>query len=55
LFPAGRPPTLGIPVGGLAILLGVDRLPDMIRTATQVTGHLAAATVAERFTKSASP
>jgi Na+/H+-dicarboxylate symporter len=41
--------TLGIPVSGLAILLGVDRLPDMVRTATQVTGHLAAATVAERF------
>ncbi len=41
--------SLGIPVSGLAILLGVDRLPDMCRTATQVTGHLAAALVAERM------
>jgi Na+/H+-dicarboxylate symporter len=41
--------SLGIPLDGLAILLGVDRIPDMARTATQVTGHLAAATVVERF------
>jgi proton glutamate symport protein len=41
--------SLGIPVSGLAILLGVDRLPDMCRTATQVTGHLAAAVVAGRM------
>jgi Na+/H+-dicarboxylate symporter len=39
---------VGIPLGGLPILLGVDRIPDMVRTATQVTGHLAAATVLER-------
>jgi Na+/H+-dicarboxylate symporter len=43
--------SLGIPLEGLALLLGVDRIPDMARTATQVTGHLAAATVAERMTK----
>ena len=41
--------TMGIPLGGLPILLGVDRIPDMVRTATQVTGHLAAAAVVERF------
>ena len=39
----------GIPLSGLAILLGVDRIPDMVRTATQVTGHLAAAVVVERL------
>jgi len=39
---------LGIPLSGLTLLFGVDRIPDMVRTATQVTGHLAAATVAER-------
>jgi Na+/H+-dicarboxylate symporter len=41
--------TLGIPLGGLPMLLGVDRIPDMVRTATQVTGHLAAAIVVERL------
>ena len=43
--------SVGIPVSALAILLGVDRIPDMARTATQVTGHLVAAAVAERFTE----
>ena len=42
---------LGIPLGGLALLLGVDRIPDMVRTATQVTGHLAAAVVVERLNR----
>ncbi|MBI4502437.1 MAG: dicarboxylate/amino acid:cation symporter [Gemmatimonadetes bacterium] len=42
--------TLGIPLAGLGILLGVDRIPDMFRTATQVTGHLGAAVVADRLT-----
>lgn len=41
--------SLGIPLGGLPLLLGVDRIPDMVRTATQVTGHLAAAIVVDRF------
>lgn len=39
---------LGIPLGGLALLLGVDRIPDMARTATQVTGHLATAIIVDR-------
>ncbi len=37
--------TVGIPLGGLALLLGVDRIPDMFRTATNVTGHLTTAVV----------
>jgi Na+/H+-dicarboxylate symporter len=41
--------TLGIPLSGLTLLFGVDRLPDMVRTATQVTGHLATAVVVDRF------
>jgi Na+/H+-dicarboxylate symporter len=41
--------SLGVPVSGLALLLGVDRIPDMARTATQVTGHLVTATVVDRF------
>ncbi|MFI5311686.1 MAG: dicarboxylate/amino acid:cation symporter [Gemmatimonadales bacterium] len=40
---------LGIPLSGLTLLFGVDRIPDMVRTATQVTGHLATAVVVERY------
>ncbi len=36
---------VGIPVDGMAVLLGVDRIPDMFRTATNVTGDLAASAV----------
>ena len=35
----------GIPVEGIGILLGVDTIPDMFRTTTNVTGDLAVATV----------
>ena len=35
----------GIPVAGVGILLGVDTIPDMFRTTTNVTGDLAVATV----------
>jgi Na+/H+-dicarboxylate symporter len=34
--------SVGIPLEGLAVLLGVDRIPDMFRTATNVTGTMAA-------------
>jgi DAACS family dicarboxylate/amino acid:cation (Na+ or H+) symporter len=40
--------TVGIPLDGLAVLLGVDRIPDMARTATNVTGTLAATVVVDR-------
>lgn len=39
---------VGVPLEGLGVLFGVDRIPDMFRTATNVTGHLAAAVVMER-------
>jgi Na+/H+-dicarboxylate symporter len=45
------PPALaaaGVPLDGLGILLGVDRIPDMVRTAVNVTGHMAACAVLER-------
>ena len=45
--------TLGIPLDGIGVLLGVDRLPDMARTATNVTGDIAAAIVAARPAKDA--
>ncbi len=41
--------TIGIPLDGLAVLLGVDRIPDMARTATNVTGTLTATVVMDRF------
>jgi Na+/H+-dicarboxylate symporter len=44
--------SVGVSLDGLGILLGVDRLPDMARTTTNVAGILAAAVVMERFTGS---
>jgi proton glutamate symport protein len=38
----------GIPVEGIGILLGVDTIPDMFRTTTNVNGHLAAAVMLSR-------
>jgi proton glutamate symport protein len=38
----------GIPVEGIGILLGVDTIPDMFRTTTNVTGHLTAAVIVAR-------
>ena len=35
----------GIPTVGLALILGVDRILDMFRTAVNVTGDLAVTTV----------
>jgi proton glutamate symport protein len=43
LFPALQ--STGLPVAGLSILLGLDRIPDMFRTMTNVTGHLTSAVV----------
>ena len=43
LFPALQ--STGLPVAGLSILLGLDRIPDMFRTMTNVTGHMASAVV----------
>ena len=41
----------GIDVAGLGILLGVDTIPDMFRTATNVTGDMATATVLGRASR----
>lgn len=41
--------TVGIPLDGLAILLGVDRIPDMFRTATNLTGQVATAVVVDEL------
>ena len=41
----------GLPVEGVGILLGVDTIPDMFRTTTNVTGHMAAAAILGRGTE----
>ncbi|MEO7965449.1 MAG: cation:dicarboxylase symporter family transporter, partial [Gemmatimonadaceae bacterium] len=38
----------GLPVEGMGILLGVDTIPDMFRTTTNITGDMAAAVVLAR-------
>lgn len=43
LFPALQ--STGLPVAGLSILLGLDRIPDMFRTMTNVAGHVSSAVV----------
>jgi Na+/H+-dicarboxylate symporter len=37
--------SVGVPSAGIALILGVDRLLDMLRTATNITGDAAVATV----------
>ena len=39
---------IGVPPGGIALVLGVDRILDMCRTAVNVTGDLAASVVIAR-------
>lgn len=40
---------LGIPSAGIALILGVDRILDMMRTAVNVTGDIATAVVVDRL------
>jgi len=40
---------VGVPTAGIAIILGVDRILDMSRTAVNVTGDLTAALVLDRW------
>jgi len=40
--------TMGIPPSGIALIIGVDRILDMCRTAVNVTGDLIASTVLDR-------
>ena len=44
--------TVGVPLAGLAVLLGVDRIPDMFRSATNVFGHMVTAVVVNGATGS---
>jgi len=40
-----------LPVAAVGLLLGVDTIPDMLRTATHATAQLASATILGRFEK----
>jgi DAACS family dicarboxylate/amino acid:cation (Na+ or H+) symporter len=40
---------VGVPMEGIAIILGVDRILDMCRSALNVTGDLVTATIVSRF------
>jgi Na+/H+-dicarboxylate symporter len=42
---------VGIPLTGIALIIGVDRILDMARTAINVTGDLTAATFINKFIK----
>ena len=42
--------TIGVPVAGLAILLGIDRIPDMMRSAVNVLGQIGTAVLVDRWT-----
>lgn len=41
--------TLGIPLSGLSILLGVDRVPDMFRTTVNLMGQITTAVVVDQW------
>ena len=45
---------VGIPAAGIALILGVDRLLDMSRTAVNVAGDLTACVVLDRWIPAAS-
>ena len=40
---------VGIPPGGIILILGVDRILDMCRTVINVTGDLTASLVMDRW------
>ena len=41
---------IGVPVSGLAIMLGIDRIPDMMRTAVNILGQVSTAVLVDRWT-----
>ncbi len=41
---------VGIPIAGLAILLGIDRIPDMMRSAINVLSQISVAALVDRWT-----
>lgn len=53
LLPAFQ--SAGLPISGISILIGLDRIPDMFRTMTNVTGHLTSAVVVSALERPARP
>lgn len=41
---------VGVPVAGLAIVLGIDRIPDMMRSAVNMLGQISAAVLVDKWT-----
>ena len=41
---------VGVPVAGLAIILGIDRIPDMMRSGVNLLGQVSAAVLVDRWT-----
>jgi Na+/H+-dicarboxylate symporter len=41
---------IGVPVAGLAIILGIDRIPDMMRSGVNILGQVSAAVLVDRWT-----
>jgi len=41
---------VGVPVAGLSFLLGIDRIPDMMRSAVNVLGQIMTAVLVDRWT-----
>ena len=41
--------TVGIPLAGLSILLGIDRIPDMFRSSVNLLGQITTAVVVDRW------
>lgn len=46
---------VGVPLAGLGILLGIDRIPDVFRSAANVIGHMAATTTVDAMTRNDDP
>ena len=43
--------SVGLPVEGIALVAGIDRIFDMVRTTLNITGDAACAAVVDRFVK----
>ena len=41
---------VGVPVSGLAIMLGIDRIPDMARSGVNILAQISAAVLVDRWT-----
>ena len=40
---------MGVPLAGLSILLGIDRIPDMFRTSVNLMGQMTTAVVVDTW------